>query len=36
MTSYFGNLQVEHFRQLNQAFVMHLMYVNEALESLES
>jgi hypothetical protein len=35
-TSYFGNLKVEHFRRLNQAFVRHLMYVNEALESVES
>ncbi|MBS4212868.1 hypothetical protein [Neobacillus rhizophilus] len=29
---YFGNLRMEHFRKLNQAFVRHLMYVNEAVE----
>jgi hypothetical protein len=34
-TSYFGDLQVEHFRLLNQAFVKHLIFINEALESLE-
>lgn len=30
--NYFGNLKVEHFRKLNQAFVKHLMYINEALD----
>lgn len=29
---YFGNLRMEHFRKLNQAFIRHLMYVNEAME----
>ncbi|MFC4801348.1 hypothetical protein ACFPA1_18630 [Neobacillus sp. GCM10023253] len=29
---YFGNLRMDHFRKLNQAFVRHLMYVNEAME----
>ncbi|WP_046173342.1 hypothetical protein [Domibacillus indicus] len=32
--NYFGNLKMEHFRELNQAFVKHLMYVNEAMEEL--
>lgn len=31
---YFGKLRIEHFRKLNQAFVRHLMYVNEAVEEL--
>ncbi|WP_423799915.1 hypothetical protein [Neobacillus sp. SAB-20_R2A] len=32
---YFRKLRIEHFRKLNQAFVRHLMYVNEAVEELE-
>jgi hypothetical protein len=32
---YFGKLSIEHFRQLNQAFIKHLVYVNEAIEELE-
>jgi hypothetical protein len=32
--NYFGNLRIEHFRKLNQAFVKHLMYVNEAMDEL--
>jgi hypothetical protein len=31
----FGQLTIEHFRNLNQAFTKHLMYVNEAIEELE-
>ncbi|WP_456276556.1 hypothetical protein [Bacillus sp. AK128] len=34
--SYFGNLKIDHFRKLNHAFVKHLMYVNEAIEELET
>ena len=32
--NYFGDLKMDHFRKLNQAFVKHLMYVNEALDEL--
>ncbi|WP_462409374.1 hypothetical protein [Neobacillus sp. Marseille-QA0830] len=31
----FGKLKVEDFRRLNNAFMKHLMYVNEAIEQLE-
>lgn len=31
----FGNLKIEHYRRLNQAFLRHLMYLNEALEEIE-
>jgi hypothetical protein len=31
----FGQLTIDHFRKLNQAFIKHLMYVNEAIEELE-
>jgi hypothetical protein len=33
-TNYFGELKMEHFRKLNQAFLKHLMFVNEAMESI--
>ncbi|MCJ7987945.1 hypothetical protein MUB16_35435 [Priestia sp. OVL9] len=33
--NYFENLTLDHFRKLNQAFVRHLMYVNEAIEEIE-
>lgn len=32
--NYFGDLKIEHFRKLNQAFLKHLMYVNEAIDEL--
>jgi hypothetical protein len=32
--NYFGELKINHFRKLNQAFVKHLMYVNEAIDEL--
>jgi hypothetical protein len=32
---YLGNLKMDHFRQLNQAFIRHLMYVQEAMEELD-
>ncbi|RDU37044.1 hypothetical protein DRW41_10170 [Neobacillus piezotolerans] len=32
---YFENISLEHFRSLNQAFVTHLMYVNEAIDELD-
>ncbi|MFD2446603.1 hypothetical protein ACFSO7_21930 [Bacillus sp. CGMCC 1.16607] len=34
--NYFGKLRIEHFREINQAFVKHLMYVNEAIEEIEN
>lgn len=33
--NYFGDLNIDHFRMLNQAFVKHLLYVNEAIEQLD-
>ncbi|MGG3563253.1 hypothetical protein ABES03_16810 [Neobacillus rhizosphaerae] len=32
---YLGNLKMDHFRQLNQAFMRHLMYVKEVMEELD-
>lgn len=32
--NYFGDLKIDHFRKLNQAFIKHLMYVNEAIDEL--
>ncbi|SOC37082.1 hypothetical protein [Ureibacillus acetophenoni] len=34
--NYFGDLNMDHFRMLNQAFVKHLLYVNEAMDELVS
>jgi hypothetical protein len=33
---YFGQLTTAHYQHLNQAFVKHLMYINEALSELEA